>query len=792
MKCWIEPTPVEPPESLLAAAGGNPLVAQTLFRRGMGSPEAARAFLDPGAYSPAPPTDLPDLAIACGRIRQAIGSKERVCVWGDFDVDGQTSTTLLVSTLRDLGAEVSYHIPVREAESHGVNISILQQVIDQGASLVITCDTGITAHASVDYAQSRKVPVIVTDHHDLSGTLPNAHAVVNPKRLLSDPSTASHPLLHLPGVGVAYKLAEALYSLFGRPGEEQKYLDLVALGIVADVALLSGDVRYLLQRGLQSLRNTPRLGLLAMFEWAEIDPACLTEDHIAYSLAPRLNAIGRLADANPVVEMLSTQDNSRAKVLALQLETLNARRKLLTSQVFQGALSQIERDPSLLDDPVLVLSNPAWPAGVIGIVASRLVERFHRPAVLISSPPGELSRGSARSIDRVNITAAIAAHTELLSGFGGHPMAAGLAIDPERIFDFRRALSKTVLAMAGPASPAELALDGYLPIAGLSLELVADLERLAPFGAGNLPLALASRYMLCKSHSTLGRGEEHLILNLEDEQGVSQRVVWWGGATEIQAAALPQGRFDLAYSVRSTTFGGQRGVQVEWLDYRQVEEQAVEILDRRPTIQMIDHRQAAHPLPLLKALLDRPEIQVWGEADARQKISARSRYELTPTETLAIWTIPPGPRELRQALDRVSPLTVYLFAVDPQTDDMQSFLKRLSGLVKYTLAARGGCVRLSELAAGMAHREATIRKGLEWLQASSPICTIRMDGDEIELGQGDSRGSGQTAQEEIQASKALTQQLKAMLEETAAYRRQYCRADPEMLICPPETPKKKR
>ena len=246
---------------LSKTVGGHPLVAQVLAQRGIVDVDHARAFLDPACYTPASPFELPDMDRAVERIQQAIRPGQRIAVWGDFDVDGQTATTLLVQTLRSLGADVIFHIPVRAEEGHGVNLPWLQRLIDQGAQLVVTCDTGIDAHEAVEHARQRGVDLVITDHHDLPATLPAASAVVNPKLL-----PAGHPLGTLPGVGVAYKLAEALLP------DASAHLDLVALGIVADVAVQTGDARYLLQRGLASLRQTERLGLQAMLQLARDQP----------------------------------------------------------------------------------------------------------------------------------------------------------------------------------------------------------------------------------------------------------------------------------------------------------------------------------------------------------------------------------------------------------------------------------------------------------------------------------------------------------------------------------------
>ncbi len=278
------------------------------------------------------------------------------------------------------------------SESHGINIPHLQEILDHGAKLILTCDTGITAHEAVEVARTRGVDMIITDHHDLPESLPPAVAIVNPKLLPEE-----HPLATLSGSGVAYKLSEELFARFGRSNEAARQLDLASLGLVADLARLTGDARYLVQRGLEALRNTSRLGLQIIMEMAELVPAALTEEHIGFVIGPRLNALGRLGDANPAVDLLTTTDAVRARVLATQLEGLNAQRQLLCSQVTRAAEAQLQADPALLTKPVLVLGHPSWPGGVVGIVASRLVERYRKPAILFSTPAGEPAHGSARS-----------------------------------------------------------------------------------------------------------------------------------------------------------------------------------------------------------------------------------------------------------------------------------------------------------------------------------------------------------------------------------------------------------
>ncbi len=774
LRTWIAPPSVSVPADFQSAIGGHPLVARILVQRGIASIAAARAFLDPDAYAPTPPEALPGMIPACQRIEQAIQKGETICVWGDFDVDGQTATTLLVEALRRLGGQVVYHIPVRARESHGVNVAALAPLLDQGAKLLLTCDTGITANEAVDFARNRGVNVIITDHHTLPETLPEANTIINP-RLLPE----HHPLAGLPGVGVAYKLVEALYQQAGHAEEVKSFLDLVALGIVADLAMQTGDTRYLLQRGLPVLRQTQRTGLQLLFELAGLQPAFLTEEHIGFVLGPRLNALGRLDDANPIVEFLTTTDAGRARVLATHLEGLNARRRLLTAQVLRAAQEQIEKDSTLLEQAALVLVHPEWPGGVVGIVASELVERYNRPTILLSAPPGQAARGSARSIEGVDITAAIASQKALLHGYGGHPMAAGLSLDPANLAAFRRGLSRYVeKALGGMAPPRPtLAIDGQVTLADLTLDLVGDLERLSPFGAGNPPLVLSIPRLNVLASSTIGRDGSHLQVVVKDEHDQTRRVLWWGGADW----PLPEGPFDLVCVVRASNYRGQRDVQVEWIDARPVE--APEI-DLRRRLAIIDQRGLDHPLPVLQQLVTDAAgshtsgVMVWGEAEAREKLEAAhlpacDRTRLEPAETLIIWTTPPGRSELQAVLAAVSPRTVIIFSVDPAGTNLEAFLKRLAGLVKYTLEKLGGAVELARLASATAQREATVRLGLQWLEAKGMLRATIQEG-QVQL-------STPPAADPSRAETTLAQ-LRMLLDETAAYRKYFKVSDKENLL----------
>jgi len=790
---WIEATPPRTPvgHSLSPAPlpDLHPLVSQTLIRRGLTSAEAARAFLSPDHYNPTPATQLPGLSTALDRIQAAIRAREPICVWGDFDVDGQTATTILVSTLQALGADVTYHIPVRAKESHGVNIPHLAEIIEHGAKLILTCDTGITAHQAVDYARSRGVDVVITDHHDLPVSMPQAAAIVNPKFL-----PVEHPLASLSGAGVAYKLAEALLES-GESGMGVSHallvtlhslLDLAAMGLVADLAILRADARYLVQKGLQVLRSTPRLGLKVMLEIAELTPAHISEEHIGFTLAPRLNALGRLGDANPAVELFTTRDPARARLLATQLEGLNAQRQLLTRQVTLAAEAQLRADPALLDQPIIVLSHPSWPGGVIGIAASHLVERYHRPVILFSAPADEPARGSARSIEGINITDAIAAQREMLLNYGGHPMAAGLALEAEKLPAFRKAISKTVTGMTGEAEiEPRLEIDGWLDLPALNLALSESIEQLAPFGPGNEKLILATHNLRLKSAAEIGRNKEHLKLTVEDEHGNAQTVLWWnGGGEELpDLVSRAGGRFDLAYTLRASDWRGARQVTLEFVDLRLIEEKPVEVT--KPAIEVIDYRGVEKPLETLARLqvetLARSNVktEIWAEGANKKEVNGRDRLELERADVLAIWTTPPGRDVLSAAIERVKPRTVYLFAVSPTDDTPEAFLRRLAGLAKFAILKKGGRTRLSELAAACALPEIVVRRGLEWLAANGNI-VFEADGDNLQLSIGNQAANQYLPKAD--RGQELSLAIQSLLAETRAYRTFFTRADKDTLL----------
>lgn len=758
MTRWLDPQPIEIPASF-SDLNLPLLIQQTLLRRGINSKEEAETFLYPEKVLSTP---FPNIESAVEIINHHIEQKNKICVWGDFDVDGQTSTALLVQTLQALNANVTYYVPIRGKESHGVHVESLTRIIDNGAKLILTCDTGITAHEAIDFANAHGVDVVITDHHDVGETLPNAKAIINPKLL-----PENHPLKTLAGVGVAFKLAEALLDDRPQTVDREKpstvnglrsdgLLDLVALGLIADVALLKDETRALAKKGIEQLKNTNRLGLKTIAELSNTKLETLTEETIGFTFAPRLNALGRLGDANPAVELLITQDSARARVLAAQIEGLNAQRRLLTSQIYQSAEAQLKENSKLLDEPAIVLSHPNWAGGVVGIVANKLVERYHKPAILLNESEDGILRGSARSIEGLHITDAIASQKNILLGFGGHPMAAGLSLKKDDLLQFRKGLGKAIEKQLGHIVYEEpiLQIDEWLDLSDINIDFADSLEMLAPFGAGNPELTLATRNVTLKSKSEIGKTKEHLRINIEDENGNTQSILFWGGA----GTDLPENgsKIDIAYSLRASSYRGQRQVNLQFQDFRVVEEAVVEI--RESGFDIRDLRLNVQTFERLNV-----ETLVWAEGADKPK--GKSRFELTQADEFAIYTTPPSPAELRKALEVVKPKTIYVFGVLPSEEKPEEFLNRLAGLCKFALNKKEGKTSIQELASAMASRELAIEIGLQWLVANGGL-TVDVDEGQVNL-------SNEKQEKNPYLQAELFVALRGVLNETSAYRKYF-------------------
>ncbi|MCC9077906.1 DHH family phosphoesterase [Litorilinea aerophila] len=799
---WTLRPPVDPAPELLALVDGHRLVAQLLAQRGFDTPEKARPFLDPEAYRPAPPTALLGLARAAELLHESIAAGKRILVWGDFDVDGQTSTATLVAGLRHLAGpeRVRFHVPNRFREGHGIQVAVLAEKLADPSfrpDVLLTCDTGIAEGPAIGYAKDQGLTVIVTDHHDLPPELQSltpgqdplfglppqqvgadsvrrADAIVNPKFQPPD-----DPLRTLPGVGVAFKLIQALFQQAGQAGQERVFLDLVALGIVADVAEQVHDARYLLQLGLEQLRRTRRIGLLALMEVARLNPATVDAESIAFQLGPRMNAVGRLEDATVAVELLTTTDPIRAGQLAAQMERLNQQRRLLTSQITASALEIIERNPWLLDFNALVLAHPAWHAGIVGIVASRLVEEFQKPTVLLLNPPGQPARGSARSVPGVDIGAAIAACSHLLLGHGGHPGAAGLSLPPENIDRFRRELDRQVEAHRSPDVPPGLVIDAEVPLGELSMPLAEALQRLAPFGNGNPMPQWLSRQLQVVDDRRLGRDGSHRKLLVQAPDGTRQPVIWFHGAD----GELPAGPVDLVYTLGINEFRGERSLQLSYVASRPGQAHVPEIAVATPAAVPI-HDLRSRPVQL--ADLPGPEQAHWyaegvhlahhtPEPGQAVPYAPRTAFaqDISPGAPLVLWSIPPSSALLRWLVETSQPSAIYLCGRPTTDDSVAGVLRSVAGMCKYALE-RDRLLDVGRMAARLGTTEAVIRHSLLWLEVRGLIQLeewLAGDAARIRVPEGADHNGEHPEEADI-----LRAELEEQLAEVRAYRRFFLRA----------------
>ena len=555
---WIIPRGEQPIPGALLAAGFSPLLAATLYRRGFADAGEARAFLDAGPESLLPPEAMRDMEKAAARVRDAINKRETVAVYGDYDVDGITSACLVTSYLRSRGLKCVPYIPDRLCEGYGLNTAAMDTIAQRGATLLITVDCGITAVQEAEHAKELGLDLLITDHHECgSGSLPDALAVVDPKR-----PDCTYPNKGLAGVGVAFKLlcavdgdAEALLD---------SYADLVGAGTVADVMPLTGENRYIVRRGLEQMERHARPGVAALMNECGGSARRVSATTVGFTIAPRLNAAGRLGNAELAARLLLTASAAEAVPLAQELCRMNRERQELEHGIWEQSHELLRRSPP--DGPI-VLASEGWHQGVIGIAASRLAEEFHLPCVMICLD-GDMGKGSCRSYGGFNLFDALSACSDCLEGFGGHALAAGLTIRRDLVDEFRAKLREYYKSCPAPEHPS---LECELRIEDPSLlrmDCVESLEMMEPYGTDN------PRPTLCLADVELERvtpigGGNHLKLRL-GKAGTSFDCVMFGTRLD-QLGASAGDMIDAAFYPQINEFHGRRSVQLLMVDVRRAD-----------------------------------------------------------------------------------------------------------------------------------------------------------------------------------------------------------------------------
>jgi single-stranded-DNA-specific exonuclease len=549
------PAPREQVDALVRDLGVSQVAASVLVRRGYSDPERTRAFL--AAELPAHDAFLlGDMAEACEAIRAAVAAGKRICVHGDYDADGICATALAVLVLREVGADVSWHLPSRFEEGYGVARQTLSRLASEGVGLVLTVDCGVTAIEEVAHARSLGLEVVVTDHHRAGPELP-ACPVVGPYR-------GKYPFRELCGTGVVWKLGQALLGAEAEP--LKRHLDLVAVATVADVVPLVDENRALAVEGLRALARTQKPGLRALMRSARVDPAAVDAGAIGFRLAPRLNAAGRLCRPEAALELLLTEEPEAVERLAAELEELNRDRQAVEERIVREAVEAIEEWPEARRKRrAYVLAAEGWHEGVIGIVASRLVERYQRPVVLIAGTEGDW-KGSGRSIPAFDLHDGLSACAGDLARWGGHAAAAGLSIEPERIEAFTEAFATVADERLAPEDLRPLTkVDALVHGRDLTLELCAELARLAPFGLGNPNVTLLLAGCELADLAAVGEGK-HLRFRVRDDGRDSGSAIAFRFGSQLDRLRRV-GRYDVAFRLEENRWNGTVAPQ---LNVRQV------------------------------------------------------------------------------------------------------------------------------------------------------------------------------------------------------------------------------
>jgi len=537
-------------------------IAQVLLNRGVSSMEEARYFLKPTLDDLHNPFLMQGMDRAVERIAAALQAGEAIMVYGDYDVDGTTATTLLYLFLRALAENVSYYIPNRMHEGYGLSYTGIQEAQRRGVSLILSVDCGITAVEEVRYARSIGIDVIVIDHHMPGDELPDGVAVLNPKR-----PDCSYPFKELCGVGLAYKTAQALAEQIGLPDHVlYPHLDLVAMGTTADIVPLRNENRILTKHGLAMMQQTQKAGLQALIDAAGLREKDLTTDQLVFGLAPRINAAGRMGDASRVVRLLTTEERQEATELAAELNFENQRRRQQDTVAFQEAKGIVEADPFLKEASGLVLASSEWHPGVIGIVASRLVEAYLRPTIMIAVEGG-VGRGSARTMGDFHLYNALKECADLLIQFGGHHHAAGLSIEEKQIDAFRMRFHEVVSARATPTDFIQkLTIDTELELSEITPRMVKLLKMLAPFGPENHhPVFVTRRLSLVGGPNLIGNERNHLKFRVRKGDQVFEAIGFGMAGYADRLRANPDA-IDLAYTVEENTWNGQTTIQLRLKD----------------------------------------------------------------------------------------------------------------------------------------------------------------------------------------------------------------------------------
>lgn len=684
------------------------LIKRLLISRGIKTEEDMREFLNPLEFTPYPPNVFTDMEKAVERLSRAIDNKEKIVIYGDFDADGVTSTSLLYRTFTHLGADVNYFIPSREKEGHGFDTKALVKLMTaMKPKLIISVDCGISDVDAVNFINSFKIDVIITDHHEAPEELPKAYAIINPKaqnaldERLSTKDILS--LTSLAGVGVAFKVATGLLQHYGKTDFISSILPYAAVGTVADVVPLVGENRYIVTRGLNLIAQGKHYGLKRLLERAGYNiEKGLTAETIAFGVAPRINASGRLDTVEEAVKVLISDNPQEIEMAITNLEEFNKIRQNLCEEIFAEADDMVQKEGNR--NPAIILFNSKWHVGIIGIVASKLVEKYYKPTFLMTySEETKQIKCSARSIEGVHLYEVISAISGLLDGFGGHSMAAGLAFSPDKV-PFKQVKENLISVIKEVTTGKELKpfvnIDLELTPDDITVDLVEEISRMEPFGAANPSPVFALKNLKIKEKRLMGENKNHLRLTVQKADSEFNCIRW-----QLGDISLVNGDpLDVAFHPQLNEYNGNTSVQLivddihsEYLKEEEAEEQH--------SMKFYDHRQKTDILPQVNDYVRNSKHDIRIFAENRQTLEMlkpfKSLFENTFTredikqcDSLMLFDYPADRETFEMIIKEAAPSSIHFMHYDIKYFDEKEFLKTFSGMLKFAGNNNAGHVSL--------------------------------------------------------------------------------------------------
>lgn len=685
-----------------------PLVERLLATRGITKPQDIKEFLNPFETTLTHPNAFSDMPKAIDRIVEAIDKKENILVYGDFDADGVTSTALLLRTLRELDAKVDYFIPDRDKEGHGLNVKALVKLMaSKKPKLVITVDCGVSDVEQVQFINSFKIDVIITDHHEAPEILPQALAIINPKaqNALDEKLTAREieHLTSLAGVGVAFKLAQSLLERYKKMEFVYDILPYVTVGTISDIVPLIGENRYFVAKGLQLISSGKHLGLKRLLESAgyNLDQG-ITSEQIAFGVAPRINASGRLDTIDDALKVLVSDNKQEIEMSIISLNNFNKIRQELCESTFLEAEEMLKNQGNR--DNSIILFNPKWHIGIVGIVASKLVEKYYKPAFLMTiSEETKQVRCSARGVRGISIYDILSVNSGLFEGFGGHEMAGGCSFDTEKITfeEVKKALSSTI----------DEFLDGkgFLPVLNVDLQLepnevdgnlISDIERLQPFGASNPNPVFALNNLTLLQKKLMGSNKNHLKLIVEDSQNNTYDCIWW---SKGDISLVSGDRLDIAFCPQLNTYNGSTTIQliIQDIHAENMEDEIDSTQKQKSEIKVYDHRKKTNIFASVEDYVKTSSLSIAVFAEEKNILDKLKPYKaltervfnrLTAqkTDVVMFFDYPSSQEIFDEIIKITSPKFLHFMNYDVKKVDEKEFLKTFSGMLKYAYSNKNG------------------------------------------------------------------------------------------------------